>query len=73
MNLSNGLKFRTTRGIYWNTPSGEWRIPAGAAGHVRVNGKEVGFYFDGHQHPSGGPAPTIRAPKTPIPDWMEAE
>lgn len=72
MNLTNGLKFTTSRLIYWNLPNGgEWRIPAGSKGQVKVNGKEVGFYFDGHQHPSGGPAPTIRKPDARVPTWMD--
>jgi hypothetical protein len=76
--LVHGLRFKTARSISWRLPATKdfpamdpWVVPAGTAGKVRVVGNEVSFWFDGVTHPWGGPAPTIRKPFAPIPDWME--
>lgn len=79
MNLTPGLRFRVTREICYKVPATsthpecpDWKIPAGTIGTVRINGKEVGYYFDKMSHPWGGPAPTISRPLSKTPDWMEA-
>ena len=76
--LTPGLRFRVTREISYTLPATkthdvgpEWKIPAGTTGTVRINGREVGYYFDRMNHPWGGPAPTIAKPLSKIPDWME--